>query len=409
MAALAYFDCVSGVSGDMILGALVDAGLSLDQLAGELDGLGVSGYGLRSERVQRAGIAATRVHVELEAAEQPRRHLSDVLEIIVRSALPETDKQRGASVFRRLAEAEAAVHGTGVEEVHFHEVGALDAVVDVMGAIAGLRLLGIEACFASALPMGSGQARSAHGTIPVPAPATMELLARAGAPLREDAGERGELVTPTGAALLTTLARFERPALSLRRVGYGAGGRDPADRPNVLRVWLGEGRSVARTLLQIETNIDDMPAELFGYVQERLFAAGALDVWFSPIQMKKNRPGTLLSLLCPAAAEPEVAAILLRETSTLGFRLWEVRRHEAERDTLRFLSSLGEADVKLKRLPGEAVRVAPEYESCRALALSSGLPLPEIYRIVAREAEAWLATRHDLTPRPPSLERKGET
>lgn len=392
MALLAYFDCVSGVSGDMILGALVDAGLDLDRLRHELDALAVQGYALRSERVQRAGIAATRVHVDLEDTEQPPRRLSDVLTIIDGSPLPEQDRARGAAVFRSLAEAEAGVHGTSLEEVHFHEVGAVDAIVDVMGAIAGLRLLGVAACYASALPAGSGWARSLHGAIPVPAPATLALLARAGAPLREDAGERGELVTPTGAALLTTLAHFERPAQRLRRVGYGAGGRDPAERPNVLRLWLGEGEErPERRLLQMETNIDDMPAEYFGYVQERLFAAGALDVWFSAIQMKKNRPATLLSLLCPPEAEQNLVTILLRETSTLGLRCWEVRRHEAEREIQRFVSSLGEAAVKVKRLPGEPPRVAPEYESCRAIALATGMPLPEVFRVVNREAEAWLA------------------
>jgi uncharacterized protein (TIGR00299 family) protein len=389
---LAYFDCFSGVSGDMILGALVDAGLRVDALRRELSLLATPGFSLRAEQVQRAGIAATRVHVDLDQAAQPLRHLPDILGIIHASKLPEEDRSRGAEVFSRLAEAEAAVHGTGVDEVHFHEVGAVDALVDVMGAIAGLRLLGVETWYASALPSGSGSARSMHGTIPVPAPATLAMMARVNAPMREDAGERGELVTPTGAALLTTLAKFERPAMTIQAVGYGAGGRDPADRPNVLRIWLAETIApTGRRLLQIETNIDDMPAEYFGFVQERLFAAGAVDVWFSPIQMKKNRPGTMLSLLCPGTAEAEVAAMLLRETSTLGIRIWDVRRHEAERDSLRFASSLGQADIKVKRLPGEAPRLAPEYESCREIALRTGIPLPEVYRRIAREAEVWLA------------------
>jgi len=391
MGLIAYFDCFSGVSGDMVLGALVDAGLSLDALAGELASLRLDGYELRAERVQRAGLAATRVHVELDGRPQPPRHLDDVLAVIGAAALPEEDRVRGEHVFRTMAEAEAEVHGTDIGSVHFHEVGAVDAIVDVMGAIAGLRLLGVDSCYASSVPSGSGVARSQHGSIPVPAPATLALLARVRAPLSADGGERGELVTPTGAALITTLAQFGRPAMSLQRIGYGAGGRDPVERPNVLRVWLGRGEeTTGRRLLQMETNIDDMPAEYFGYVQERLFAAGALDVWFSPIQMKKNRPGTLLSLLCPPACEPELANLVLRETSTLGLRLWEVRRHEAERETLRFPSSLGEAAVKLKRLPGEPAQVAPEYESCRGIALSSGLPLPEVYRLIAREAEAWL-------------------
>jgi pyridinium-3,5-bisthiocarboxylic acid mononucleotide nickel chelatase len=391
---IAYFDCVSGISGDMVLGALIDAGLGIERLRDQLASLQVSGYALRSERVLRAGIAATRLHVELDGGEQPHRKLSDVIAIIEASTLPLRDKQRGIAVFRRLAEVEAAIHGTGVEEIHFHEVGALDAIVDVMGAIIGLRLLGVQECYASALPAGSGRVRSAHGTIPVPAPATLELLARAGATLRADAGEQGELVTPTGAALLAELARFERPELRLHRIGYGAGGRDTAGFPNVLRLWLGEAAGEpGRPLLQIETNIDDMPAEHFGYVQERLFAAGALDVWFMPVQMKKNRPATVLALLCPPDAETALSEILLRETTTLGLRVWEVRRHEAERESLRFNSTLGEAAIKVKRLPGTAPRVAPEYDSCREIALRSGLPFPEVFTRIAREAEAWLAER----------------
>lgn len=391
MALLAYFDCFSGASGDMILGALVDAGLGIDKLQAELASLRLSGYRLWAEPVRRAGIAATRVHVDLDGQPQPQRCLRDIRQIIDGSDLPRADRERAGLVFRRLAEAEAAVHGTGVEEIHFHEVGAVDAIVDIVGAVVGLRLLGVTVCYASALPSGSGTARSAHGQIPVPAPAVLDLLARAGAPLRPEGGEQGELVTPTGAALLTTLARFERPALTLQRTGYGAGGRDPADRPNVLRLWLGTGEPrPAPVLLQIETNIDDMPAEHFGYVQELLFAAGAVDVWFTPIQMKKNRPATLLALLCPPAAEAGVAAVLLRETSTLGLRVHEVRRHEAERASLRFSSSLGEAEVKLKRLSGEPVRIAPEYESARALALSSRLPLAQVYRIIQTEAEEFV-------------------
>jgi uncharacterized protein (TIGR00299 family) protein len=391
VANLAYFDCFAGASGDMILGALVDAGVSPEDLQSQLRRLSLPGYGLRFERVQRAGIAAARVHVDLDDREQPRRQLADIKEIIETSDLPLTDREQGVAIFGRLADAEAAVHGIALDQVHFHEVGAVDAIVDVMGAVIGLRLLGIDACFVSPVPSGSGIAQSSHGALPVPAPATLALLARARAPVRQDAGERGELVTPTAAAILTTLGRFERPMLTLDRIGYGAGSRDPEGYPNVLRIWVGSGEAIpGRRLLQLETNIDDMPAEQFGYVQERLFACGALDVWFTPVMMKKNRPATVISLLCPAATEPAVVDILLRETTTLGLRIWEVRRHEVERESMTFLSSIGEAAVKLKRLPGERARVAPEYDSCREIALRTGLPLPEVYRIVASEAEGRL-------------------
>ncbi|HXH20545.1 MAG TPA: nickel pincer cofactor biosynthesis protein LarC [Dehalococcoidia bacterium] len=392
MPRIAYFDCFSGASGDMVLGALVDAGLPFSDLCDEVAKLPLpaEAYRLTASRVQRAGFAATKVDVEVR--ERPRhRSLAEVLGMISASTLPQADRESAARIFRALGEAEAKVHGTPVEEVELHEVGAVDAMVDVVGAVAGLRLLGVEAVYVSALPLGHGEARASHGAFPVPAPATLELLAAAGAPLSAGEGPAGELVTPTGAAILSVLGRFERPAMRLRAVGYGAGGRDPAGRPNVLRLWLGDAEAAPRTMRLVETNIDDMTPELFGYVQERLFAAGAADVWFTAIQMKKNRPGVLLSVLCSEALESEVIRIILAETTTLGLRSQEVRRYEAEREPLEFESSLGPAAVKVKRLPGEPPRVAPEYEACRRLAEASGLPLAEVYRRVTAEALERLA------------------
>jgi uncharacterized protein (TIGR00299 family) protein len=386
MTTIAYLDCFSGISGDMLLGALVDAGVAPDALRAELTKLSLSGYQLDVAKTQRAGLAATSVTVVLAEARQPHRRLADILSLIERSALSGEDKERGAQVFRRLAQAEARVHGTEPEAVEFHEVGAVDAIVDVLGAVAGLRLLGVEQLYCSPLPAGGGPVRGAHGELPVPAPATLALLAEAGAPLAAGPDAEIELVTPTGAAIVTALARFERPAMAVRAVGYGAGARDLEGRPNVLRLWLGETLSRPATMLLIETNIDDMSAELFGYAQERLFAAGAADVWFVPIQMKKNRPGVLLSALCPVERESAVVDVLLRETSTLGVRVREISRHEAARETFEFESSLGPAAVKVKRLPG-LTTVAPEYEACARLARERGLPLLEVYRIVQREAE----------------------
>jgi uncharacterized protein (TIGR00299 family) protein len=283
------------------------------------------------------------------------------------------------------------VHGSSVEDVELHEVGAVDALVDVTGAVAGLRLLGVEDVYVSPLPLGRGEISGRHGVLPLPAPATLELIARAGALTVEGEGPRGELVTPTGAALLTTLGRFQRPAVRIEGVGYGAGGRDPADRPNVLRVWIGETEAAAKRLRLIETNIDDMPAEHLAYAQESLMAAGAADAWFTPIQMKKSRPAVMLSVLCHEALESQMVSILLRETSTLGVRVREVARYEAEREVFEFESSLGPAAVKLKRLPGERPRVAPEYEVCRRIARERSLALAEVYRIVAAEAEQKLS------------------
>jgi uncharacterized protein (TIGR00299 family) protein len=389
---IGYLDCFSGISGDMLLGALFDAGLDSAQLGAELSKLGAGGWSLRAEAVSRAGIAATKAHVDLAEAPQPHRRLPDILALIDAAALHPEDARRAGDVFRRLAAAEATVHRTTPDEIDFHEVGALDAIVDVVGGVVGLRLLGIERLFCSPLPAGGGTGRSAHGTLPVPAPATLEHMAMANAPLAATPDRPVELVTPTGAALATTLATFGRPAMHVSATGYGAGGRDPEGWPNVLRLWIGEAIEPVRPpMLLIETNIDDMNPELYGYVQERLFAAGAADVWFQPIQMKKNRPGIMLSVLCPAPLEDAVATLLLRETSTLGMRVMPVSRHEAAREAFEFTSSLGPAAVKLKRLPGEPPRVAPEYDACRRLAETHALPLAEVYRIIEREALQHLA------------------
>ncbi len=385
-----YLDCFSGISGDMLLGAMLDAGLPLEGLQSELSRLPLDGYALSAQRVKRAGIAATHAIVDVGPEQEPRT-LGDVLEIIERSRLPAVDKEKGSLVFRRLAEAEAAVHGETVEDVHLHDVGAVDAMVDVMGAVIGLRLLGLETLYASALPAGGGEARGPHGRLPVPAPATLQLLASAQAPLRRQDGATGELVTPTGAAIVTTLARFERPEMTLERIGYGAGTRDPADRPNVLRLWIGETAGKAtRPMVVIETNIDDMTGEMLAYAVEKLLAAGAADAWMTPVQMKKGRPGVVLSVICSEADEEKLARLLLRETSTLGVRVRPVHRWEAEREVLEFESSLGPAAVKVKRMPGEPPTVAPEYEACRRLAERTGLPLADVYRVVQAEAERLL-------------------
>jgi uncharacterized protein (TIGR00299 family) protein len=391
---VAYFDCFSGASGDMILGALIDAGLSFESLRDEVSKLALpaGAFELRAERVQRAGFAATKLDVLVQ--EPPRhRSLAEVLAIVRKSQLPEADRTRIESVFQALGEVEAKVHGSSVEAVELHEVGAVDALVDVTGCVVGLRLLGVEDVYASPLPLGHGEGKGSHGALPLPAPATLELIARAGAPMVEGEGPRGEQVTPTGAALLTTLGAFKRPAMRLDSVGIGAGGRDPADRPNVLRVWLGETEPAGKRMRLIETNIDDMSPELLAYTQESLLGRGAADVWFTPIQMKKNRPAVMVSVLCQEALEADLVEVLLRETSTLGVRVRDVSRYEAERDVFEFESSLGPAAVKVKRLPGEEPRVAPEYEVCRRIAQERSLPLSEVYRIVASEAEQRLAGR----------------
>ncbi|MBI4496520.1 MAG: nickel pincer cofactor biosynthesis protein LarC [Chloroflexi bacterium] len=396
---VAYFDCFAGASGDMILGALVDVGLALDDLARPLATLPVQGYHLEAHPARRGPIAGTKVDVVLEGnRRQPRRTLDDVLAIIAQGDFPQSVRERAAAVFRRLAAAEGKVHGIPEAEVHFHEVGAVDAIVDVVGAALGLHLLGVEAVYASPLPAGDGLIRTAHGALPVPAPATLELIALAKAPLRPSPpghGGVGEMVTPTAAALLTTLAAFRQPEMTLERIGYGVGTREHPTLPNVLRLWLGQEASIgaSREVLLLETNIDDMNPEVYGYLLERLLEQGAYDVWLTPVQMKKNRPGAVLSVLCAPDRQAVLLETVLRETSTLGVRIHTLRRQEAEREIVRFTSSLGEVAVKVKRLGGQTVGLSPEYEDCRRLALAHKLPLREVYRRVEAEARAQLGLR----------------
>ncbi|HZP25445.1 MAG TPA: nickel pincer cofactor biosynthesis protein LarC [Dehalococcoidia bacterium] len=390
MARAAYLDCFSGAAGDMLLAAMLDAGLAESDLRRELRRLGLPGFELQVSRVQRGGITATHVDVSV-AKDQPERRLADILRIIGGSQLLPEDGERATDVFKRLTAAEAKVHGCTIEEVQLHDVGAVDAIVDVVGAVVGLRLLGVQELFCSALAVGSGQAQGPHGFLPVPAPATLELLTQAGAPLRPSAGEPPfELLTPTAAAFITTLARFERPELRLQAIGYGAGSRDTPGRPNVLRLWLGERVEPGAGMVLLETNIDDSSPELLGYAQERLLALGASDVWLTPVQMKKNRPGVVLSVMCGQELEEAAVTFLLRETSTLGVRSRPLQRWQAEREELHFQSSLGPAAVKVKRLPGEEPWVSPEYEACRVLVEQTGLPLAEVYRLVEAEARQQL-------------------
>ncbi|MBM2826065.1 MAG: hypothetical protein HW403_129 [Dehalococcoidia bacterium] len=395
---VAYFDCFAGASGDMLLGALVDAGLPLDALKEELSKLSLRGYTLLAQGGKRGPIAGTKVTVELDPShgQQPQRTINDIYEIIDGSAIPSELAHQGKDIFLRLAEAEAKIHGISPQEVHFHEVGAVDSIVDIMGTLLGLRLLGVAKVYCSPLPLGDGYVNAQHGLLPVPAPATLELIARAKAPTRpnpETGHPLGEMLTPTAAAILTTLATFHRPALALDRVGYGLGTRDNPRLPNALRLWLGEESGVAqREVLLLETNIDDMNPEIYGYVLERLFSAGAYDVWFTPIQMKKNRPGTMMSVLAPPEAEATVAELVLRETSTLGVRVQLLSRYEAERQVVTVETELGAAVVKAKSLHGHVISISPEYEDCRRLALEHNIPIGQVYQIVEKEAWAHLPT-----------------
>ncbi len=391
---LAYLDCFSGISGDMLLGALLDAGFSFERLQEGLQALNLAGYELRLEPHREQGITGKRFSVHLANTPQPERYLSEIEGLITQSRLSAAVQARALAIFRALGEAEARVHGVPVEQVHFHEVGALDALVDIVGAVLALDGLGIEQVYCSPLPLTTGQVQTAHGLLPVPAPATLELLRRVQAPWTPRPAQ-GELVTPTGAAILAVLARFETPALRIQRVGYGFG-RKQLPWANCLRVCLGE--PVERSglaqdeVVVIETNLDNVSGEILGGLMERLFAAGALDVTYTPMQMKKNRPATQVRVIAPLDLADRLAALLLRETPTLGVRMSRWNRLKAERRQEEVETPLGVVRVKLKVLGSQVLSVSPEYEECARLALAQGLPLQEVYT----RLDAFLRSQYHL-------------
>jgi len=376
---IAYADCFSGVSGDMFLASLLDAGLPLEVLQDGVEKLNLpEKVELRLTETHKGALRAANLEVIVPHSHQ-HRHLSDILDILSGSQLSEQVKQTAARIFTLLAEAEARVHGEPVEHVHFHEVGALDSIVDVTGAVIGLDALGIERLYASPLPYGSGTINSDHGLLPLPAPATLEVLRLIQAPLTPSSAEV-ELVTPTGAAILGTLATFERPNLTITGVGVGAGKRD-LPWPNLMRLIVGETlASGTSEMVQLETNIDDMNPQFYGYIMDKLFAAGARDVFLTPIQMKKNRPGTLLGVIALRQDEAALAELILRETTTLGLRVQPIGRYEAQREFKRVQTVYGNLTVKLKILNGKVIQSVPEYDDCVRLSKENNVSLAEIYR-----------------------------
>ena len=376
-----YFDCPSGASGDMILGALLDAGLSLDALRAELAKLELPGWTVTAREVRRGAFRATKADVEVDAGAHGRTHraLGDLLRILDGSGLASPIKAAAVRIFTRLAEAEARVHGATVETVRFHDVGAVDSLIDVTGAAVGLHLLGIESVHVSALPIGGGTVAGPHGPIPIPAPGTAELLK--GFPV-VDTGVRAELVTPTGAAILTTLARSAgaMPAMTVRAVGYGAGTRE-LETPNLLRCFIGETAGVIsalETIAQVETTIDDMSPQLYEPLMDRLFEAGAVDVFLTPVVMKRSRPGVVLTALCPPDRVPEVARTLFEESSTIGVRLSERRRAILPREMVTVTTEYGAIPFKVSRLEGRVVTITPEFAEVVRIAREKGLPVREV-------------------------------
>lgn len=387
---VAYFDCFSGISGDMCLGAIVDAGLDIATLEGELNGLALPGYSITSRRVVKQGISAVKADVNIAATvKQKPRGLAEITSILSQSRLPEQVKEDALRIFHKLVEAEARVHGVSVEAAHLHEVGAVDAIVDVVGTVLGLHLLGISAVYASPLPLGSGVVCCSHGMLPVPAPATLELVK--GIPTLPGP-EASELVTPTGAAIIGTLAKDigPLPPMTIESAGYGAGEKN-FPHPNVLRLIIGESEESEPSqsfsegsIAIIEAAIDDMNPEFFSSLGGNLLAAGAVDYYYTPVYMKKQRPGSKITVLCDNKDVNRIAAMLLEETTTLGCRIRQERRLMADRDFMVAGTPYGEIRVKFSR---KTRTVAPEYESCARAAQISGVPVKVVYE--SAKAKAW--------------------
>ncbi|HLI29807.1 MAG TPA: nickel pincer cofactor biosynthesis protein LarC [Terriglobia bacterium] len=380
---IAYLDCPSGISGDMLLGALLGAGVPEDSLRAELATIPLGDYEFKTSHVLRAGITGNRVEIAIPE-KQPHRHLSHIEKLLGESGLSAVVREKALAVFRRLGEAEARLHAQPIEKVHFHEVGAVDAILDIAGTCAGLELLGISEMWCSPLNVGGGSVKAAHGTLPVPAPATAELLR--GIPVYSS-GIEAELVTPTGAALVSTLAAHfgPLPPMKIESIGYGAGAQDFPGHPNLARLMVGEkaeqstpSATTDETIAVIQANVDDMSPQLFAYFMEQALAAGALDASCSPAQMKKNRPGLELTVLCAPENVERLAQVVFEQTTTLGLRIQEARRMVLERETISVETLYGTVRMKVARRNGRVMNVAPEYEDCQRLADEKSVPLKEV-------------------------------
>src|SRR3984893_8360121 len=388
---VAYFDCFSGISGDMTLGALLDAGVPLEQLRDELDGLDVPGWDLTAEKVWKNGMAATYAKVRTEDR-STHRSLSVILEILEKSRLSVAVKDRAGAIFRKLGEAEAAVHDVPLEKVHFHEVGAVDSIVDIVGACIGFAALGIEKFACSPLNVGGGTAKMAHGVLPVPAPATARLLL--GKPTFSN-GVQKELVTPTGAAIVATLCETfgPQPPMSVSAIGYGAGTADLESQPNVVRLMVGEAAEkvsgVAQEMISVlEANLDDMNPQIYGYFLEKALAAGALDVFATAVPMKKNCPGMLVTVLCKPQDAEKLTKLLFVETTTLGVRSYSAERCILPREWVKVATEFGEVRMKVARVNGRVEHASPEFEDCRKLAEEKNVPL---HRVMDEAMRKWSA------------------
>ena len=387
---IAYFDCFSGISGDMTLGAFIDLGVPINWLKDNLSNLPLNGFDLSVSTVHRHGVHGK--FVEVDTLEQDTsRHYSDIITLVNNSSLPDSVKERSLDIFDRIATAESHIHGCSKDSVHFHEVGAVDAIVDIVGTALCVDYLKIDRVLSSKIPLGKGFVSCQHGKLPVPAPATIEILK--GIPVY-GADIPHELVTPTGAAIITSLAEdFESiPGMEVEAVGYGAGTRDLEQRPNLLRIMIGKTEGVQRDvqndrLLIVETCIDDMNPEVFGFLMERLFEDGALDVYWIPVFMKKNRPGTMVQVLCRMDQKETIANRIFTETTSIGVRYYEAFRSILSREQVEIETAFGPVAVKKVKNPDGSIRVVPEYEACKRIALEKNLPLRSVYERISKEAE----------------------
>ena len=388
----AYVNAIGGASGDMLLASLVDCGLDIDALSATLTMIGASGFQLEPRTEDRQGVTGTYLDVRIDENNNLKRTPSEFINLVKAAPMSEKSKSRCIDVFNLIGEAEGALHGEDPGKVHLHELGTIDTLIDVAGVILGLEMMSVEKVYCSPLPTGSGTVKTQHGLLPVPAPATAFMMAAQNIPCYPPPPHMpstGEMVTPTGMALLATLADFSQPVMNINTIGYGLGIRNPKNYPNVLAFWIGEilVSENKNEIVLLETNLDDTTGETLGYVQENLLKMGARDVWFTPIQMKKNRPGITLSCLIDESDKTRIADFIMYETSTLGIRVRSVERIEAERVVERFVASVGEVGIKLKKKDGVVVSVSPEYEDCRKIAMKSNLPFQRVYALVQKEAE----------------------
>ena len=393
----AYFHCIGGVSGDMILASMVDLGVDVDKLVSTIESAGISGFDINIRDVDRVGLVGKMLRVNIQEDEAPSR-FKVLVDRITNSNLPQSVIKKVQKILTEIGKVEAEVHGIDLDNVVLHELGSIDTLVDIIGCVVGLELLGINECFSSPLPIGGGIINTDHGTMIAPAPATMGLIRKNNIPVVASppgSYEIGETVTPTAVAILSAIAKFESPTISIEDIGYGFGHKYSPRYPNVLSIWIGELSEsyYSSEVVLLETNIDDMTAESLGYVMDLLFKNGSLDVWFSSIHMKKNRPGVMLSTIIPRVLEKKIIKLIVNETTTFGIRSRVVERYLVDREVIVFETSLGNVRVKIKKEEGVKVAVSPEYDDCRKISEKCNIPLYQVYSTIMSEASDRLLSR----------------